>query len=380
MQSLCFELARVFDVTVLAPHTRGAASAETIDHDGRSIDVRRFRYFIPGLESLAYEGGIMAKLKRNPLRLLLVPFFLLAQLFAVARLQRQSGFDVVHAHWLIPQGLIASLLGWVTDPAPPYVVTVHGSDLHMLGGGFMTRLKRRAAQGAAGVTVVSAAMRDKVGRLGASAENVVVRSMGVDLREEFTPGEGGNRDGLVFVGRLIDVKGLPVLIDAMQRLSRDRPNLRLTIIGDGPERRAIEQRSAALGLDGRVIFAGRMTPAEIVPRLRAAEVFVMPSVVTKAGAEEGFGLVAVEAMGCSCAVVASNLGGIRDAVRDNETGLLAAAGDAADLARKIALVLDDEALRMRLAGNARTYALEHYDWRVVGEDYARSLLTAIGRG
>ena len=108
VESLSLELARSFDVTVLAPHARGAASDEKRQHEDRTIRIRRFRYFIPGLESLAYEGGIMANLRRNPFRVLLVPFFLVAQLFAIARLHRRQHFDAVHAHWLIPPGLVAS--------------------------------------------------------------------------------------------------------------------------------------------------------------------------------------------------------------------------------------------------------------------------------
>jgi glycosyltransferase involved in cell wall biosynthesis len=378
VEALSLELARSFDVTVLAPHARGAARDEKRQHQGRTIRIHRFRYFIPGLESLAYEGGIMAKLRSNPLRIVLVPFFLVAQLFAIARLHRRQPFAVVHAHWLIPQGLVASCLKWVAKPVP-YVVTAHGSDLYMLGSGFMQRLKRRAAQRATTVTVVSEAMRDKVAALDVAADAVAVRSMGVDLETRFTPGENVDREGLLFVGRLVDVKGVPVLVDAMAKLAVERPDVTLTVIGDGPERGAIEERISALGLQERVRMQGSLTQDEIVTALRAAQVLVMPSVVTVDGAEEGFGLVAVEAMGCGCAVVASDLAGIRDAVRDGETGLLASPGDAHDLAEKISTLLSDDALRDTLTRNARAHAVENYDWRVVGKEYARLLLATITR-
>ena len=249
----------------------------------------------------------------------------------------------------------------------------------MLGSGFMQRLKRRAAQRATRVTVVSAAMRDKVAALGIAPEDVAVRSMGVDLETTFTPGENADQEGLLFVGRLVDVKGVPVLIDAMAQLAVERPNITLTVIGDGPERRSIEDRISKLGIQERVRMQGSLSHDEIVPALRAARVLVMPSVVTAEGAEEGFGLVAVEAMGCGCAVVASDLAGIRDAVRDGDTGLLARPGDAQDLAQKISTLLGDDARRDTLTRNARAHAVENYDWRVVGEDYARLLLATITR-
>ena len=376
VEALSLELAGKFDVTVLAPHASGAARDETVQRDGREIRIRRFRYFIPGIESLAYEGGIMARLKRNPLRLLLVPFFLLAGLIAAARLHYRFNFDVIHAHWLIPQGLIASLL----KDAPPYLVTAHGSDLYSLGSGFMMLLKRRAVRHAAKLTVVSDAMRDKAQALGPNRENIAVRSMGVDLQSTFTPGSDEDRQGLAFVGRLVDVKGVPVLIDAMAKLVSDHPDLRLTVIGDGPERHNIEERIAAHGLQGNIDMAGSLPQDRIAMALRGARALVMPSVVTASGAEEGFGLVAVEAMGCGCPVIASNLAGIRDAVRDGDTGLVFESGDAKDLAEKIARLLGDEQLQARLARQARAYAVENFDWSVVGERYAELLLGTISRG
>lgn len=376
VESLSLELADYFDVTVLAPRARGSARDEVLDRGNRSIRIRRFRYFIPGLESLANEGGIMVRIARNPLRAMLVPFFLIAQFFAVFGLHRRERFDAMHAHWLIPQGLVAATYSSLSGSAPPFLVTSHGTDLHGLHGSIMTRLKRWVLHKASHVTVVSEAMREKAVLLGCDESRITVRSMGVDLQSVFIP-DGQERSGLAFVGRLVDVKGALVLIDALATLVEQHPDLRLTIVGDGPERAAVERKIARHDLVDNVVIMGRLPSAAVADILRSAAVFAMPSVETRSGAQEGFGLVTIEAMGCGCPVVASSLPGVRDAVLDGETGLFAAPGDAKDLADKIGRLLDDGELRCSLATRGRKFAMENFDWPVVGQRYADLLLDII---
>ena len=110
VEYLGYELARHFEVVVLAPRCAGAARDEILEHGAQSIRVHRFRYWLAPFESLAYEGGIMSRLRRNPLRVLLVPLFLIGQLHSIRRLHRIHQFDAIHAHWIIPQGLVATML------------------------------------------------------------------------------------------------------------------------------------------------------------------------------------------------------------------------------------------------------------------------------
>ncbi len=101
---LCKRLAETNEVTVLAPHCRGAVAEERI---GERLRVRRFRYAPELLESLAYEGGILEKLRLARWRHLLVPAFFLAEAWAALRAIRRERPDVIHAHWIVPQGVVA---------------------------------------------------------------------------------------------------------------------------------------------------------------------------------------------------------------------------------------------------------------------------------
>lgn len=365
VEDLSYQLADKFDVVVLAPHCAGAARHETLSDGKRRITVHRFRYCLVALQSLAYDGGVLSKLKRNPLRLLLVPLFLAAQTISIAKLHRRHRFAAIHAHWIIPQGMSAALFRLLARQAPPLLITSHGSDLFALRGALLARLKRWILGKATRVSVVSDAMRSAAAELGCNDSDIAVRSMGVDLRFTFTPGEAGTeRDGLIFVSRLVEKKGLTHLIEAMAKLVAQHPELRLTIIGDGPLREPLTQLVSKLDLQDHVHFAGSLPNAELPNYLRAAQISVMPSV------QEGLGLVTVEAMGCGCAVVASDLPAVRDVVIDGETGLMVQPADSAELAEKIGRLLADDTLRDTLAAAGRRHALAHFDWREVGTTYA----------
>ena len=366
VEDLSYQLADRFDVVVLAPHCAGAARHETLSDGKRRITVHRFRYCLVALQSLAYDGGVLSKLKRNPLRLLLVPLFLAAQTISIAKLHRRHRFAAIHAHWIIPQGMSAALFRLLARQAPPLLITSHGGDLFALRGALLARLKRWILGKATRISVVSDAMRSAAAELGCKDSDIAVRSMGVDLRFTFTPGAAGTeRDGLIFVGRLVEKKGLTHLIEAVARLVAQHPELRLTIIGDGPLREPLTQLVGKLDLQDHVHFAGSLPNTELPGYLRTAQIAVMPS-----SGQEGLGLVAVEAMGCGCAVVASDLPAVRDVVIDGKTGLMVRPADSAALADKIDRLLTDDTLRDTLAAAGRRHALAHFDWREVGTTYA----------
>jgi glycosyltransferase involved in cell wall biosynthesis len=124
---------------------------------------------------------------------------------------------------------------------------------------------------------------------------------------------------LMTLGRLVSVeryKGFDEVLELMPELVRTMPDLAYLIVGDGTDRARLEEKARALGLDGRVVFAGHVVEAEKADHYRLADAYVMAS------RGEGFGFVLLEAMACGIPVVASRLDGGREAVRDGELGLL----------------------------------------------------------
>lgn len=363
-----------FDVTVVGPHAQRAATRQILD----GVTVRRYRYAPARHEGLVNNGGIVTNLRRAPWKWLLVPGFILGMVWATWRAISEQKPAVVHAHWLLPQGLIIALLGLLSRRIPPFVVTSHGADLYSLKARPLQALKRWVAGRAAAVTVVSSAMSEELERLGVDPSKVVVQPMGVDLRERFTPDPLIVRscDELLFVGRLVEKKGLRQLIEAMPRVLASYPSAYLTIVGFGPEEQERREQVQRLHLGERVTFAGAVSQAQLPALYRRAAAFVAPFVVASSGDQEGLGLVSVEAAGCECPVVVSDLPAVRQAFPNPDEVIMVPPDDIAALASAILSVLNDtESAQLRAKGLRRRLA-QHLDWTGVAAGYGDLLSLA----
>lgn len=362
-------LASEFDVTVLSPRTPGSQKRENMG----GLRVIRFPYFVNRFENLAMSGGgILNKLKSNPMYYLLVPFFLLGQLWAFVRLLRNERFDLIHAHWLIPQGLIAVLGIMLSGKKTPLICTSHGGDLFALKGKWLELIKRRVMDSSAALTVVSQAMKKTVVDMGVSPSKVGVIPMGVDLKGLFIHDTSVQRktEELIFVGRLVEKKGVHFLLEAMPIVLKKHPNVRLTLAGSGPMEQELRQQTQSLRLSDRVTFLGAVSQTKLPDLYRTATLAIFPFVVAKSGDQEGFGLVQVEAMGCACPVIAGDLPAIHDIIVHEKTGLIVESGNAQALADSIIRMLDDPDLRFRLARNGRERVVARFDWEIIAEKYA----------
>jgi glycosyltransferase involved in cell wall biosynthesis len=367
---LCDGLADRFDVTVLAPGSRGALSQERRNN----VTIRRYRYGWPaGFQQLA-DGAILPNLKRNRLLIGQVPALVLAQLWAAWRLVGSGAVDVLHAHWVLPQGWVAALVGERAGGVP-VLTTAHGGDLYALRASVPLALKRWTLQRSDRVTAVSSSLKREVVALGVAEERVHVLPMGVDTKrfspEAATTDRGLDPTGpnLLFVGRLVEKKGARYAIEAMPQVLRHEPDARLSIAGDGPERESLERLSDDRGLQDRVTFLGAV-PHDRLPALYAsADVFVGPSVVEANGDTESFGVVFAEAMASGCPVVASDVGGVADLVIDGETGVLVPERDAGAIADAVVGLVRDEGRRERFSSNGVAWAQHRFDLRTTTARY-----------
>ncbi|HXA48000.1 MAG TPA: glycosyltransferase family 4 protein [Burkholderiaceae bacterium] len=365
-----FELSRRlvnrFEVSVLAPHASNAKRQEIFGE----ISVHRFPYFFTGGQTLAYNGGILANLKRNRLNYLLVPFFMLFEFIYLWRLLRTTHIDVIHAHWLIPQGLVALLARACSGQSPLILCTSHGGDLFGLSGKLLTGIKRHIINRLDKFTVVSQAMRDYAYNLTARRDIEVI-PMGVDLVRQFTPdSEPRSTCDILFVGRLVEKKGVRYLIEAMPEIIKAQPQATLLIAGEGPDKVMLEQLSVDIDVAPHVRFLGAVDNTLLQAQYRRAAIFVGPSIVAKGGDQEGLGLVFVEALGCECAVISSDLPAIKDVIIDGVTGLMCKQRDSADLANKVISLLDNPSLRQTLGQAGRRHVIERFDWEIVTHRYA----------
>ncbi len=366
---LCDQLAHKFNVVVIAPHFSGAATKEEMD----SILVYRFRYAPFKLEKLAYGGGILENIKNHPATLLTLPFFLVSQLLLIRRLNKKFSFQIIHAHWIIPQGLVAIIYKCFISTNTKVLTTSHGGDLFSFSGGTLDRTRKWLLHKSDAITVVSSAMKSTCVKIGISEEKINVIPMGVDLKSRFVLDTTIKRMpySIIFVGRLVEKKGVNFLIEAISHLIEEFPLIHLSIVGAGPSRTQLESLTNSLNLKNHVKFLGAIRNDKIPRLLQTSMIGVVPSIEAKSGDQEGLGLTIVEAMGCGCAVVASDLPAIRDVVINKNIGLLAKPGNSVDIAEKIKAILKSGSMFENLSQCGRKHVEEHFDWPTIGNRYSK---------
>ncbi|CAN5502984.1 N/A [soil metagenome] len=350
-------------VRVVAPGAAGLAAHERVG----DVQVDRFRYAPRRFETLAY-GGNMAEQVRDTwsARFTLVGF-LGAEFQAGMHAKREFHPDVVHAHWWFPNGLAAA---WVAKMSGlPLVTTLHGTDVRMARNIAVSRPAfRHVLQQSSAVTAVSRWLAAEAQSI-VSIRPPVVAPMPV-ATELFEPGPRSERTRrMLFVGRLTPQKGVELLVNALASIPAD---VGLDIVGDGPDRPALEARVLELGLRERVSFHGAVKQFELAAFYRRAGALVVPS------SEEGLGLVAVEAQLCETPVIAFESGGLPDVVQHDRTGYLVQERSAGALAAGIRAVLERGDRGAALGEAGRLHALATFAPESVARRYAEVYRSVVG--
>lgn len=366
VHELCRRLAATFDVVAVVPDAPDADPSGLLD----GVEVIRYRYAPRSLQTLVNDGGIASNLRRAAWKWLLVPSFVFMQYVAAHRLVRTRNIHAIHAHWLISPGIVARL---VARCGIPYVVTSHGGDLFGFRQPIFTRIKRWVAGRATAMSVVSGAMRDEVRRLGLPVNRLETIPMGVDFDGRFLPVPGVERSAseLLFVGRLVEKKGLAHLLDAMPAILAARPDVRLRIVGFGPELEALQGHAEELNIRGQVVFAGPMEQSALPDLYRRAAVFVAPFVRDASGDQEGLPVALMEAISTGCPFIVGDVAGLDDLLGAWATAYRVDPRDSGALATSILRCLADPVAAEAVAARAREAAREYVDWHVVAERYER---------
>ena len=355
-------------VAVLAPHAANAKKHEFFD----GLDIYRFQYFIPSdMQKVAYGAGIIPNVKSNPLALFQVPFFLLSEYIKTSSLIRKYNPDVIHAHWLIPQGIIASMLKRKENKL---IVTIHGSDLFPLKNTFFKSIQKNVLRNCDYCTVNSEATKNELlKRFPEFKDKVFVIPMGVDTKLFFKKNvnhkfnEYAGKKIILFVGRLNEQKGVEYLVRAMKSVNLKIKNSRLLIIGEGGYKKELQKIANSFHIDN-IEFLGGMGQSELADYYNLADVFVLPSVTSRIGTE-GQGLVLLEAMSCGTPVIGSETGGIKFLIKNNENGLLVRERNEDEMANAIIRILSDRNLSRKLSRNGIKTVKNNYSWEIVAKKF-----------
>ena len=329
----------------------------------------RPRYWWPeGQESLRRGGGgLPVTLRSYPMARVQLPAFLGIYSRVVAEVARTC--DVLHAQWTL-----SGAVGLVTRKRHhrPIVVTVQGSDVFQipklpLGAAFTRWVLDNCQQ----VTALSTSLQRAVEAVGIPGERVQIIPNGVDVTD-YAPVPFGEREPvLLFVGYLIERKGVRYLLEAAPALLTAYPDLRIVVIGKGPEEQALRDQAAALGIAESVSFVGFLPHAQVIHWMQRVLLLVLPSL------EEGQGAVLLEALAAGTPVVGSDVDGIAEVITP-QVGRLFPVGNAAALAAQVGQLLADPACWQQASDGARRAALDTYDWRVLAQRFL-ALYGALGK-
>lgn len=299
----------------------------------------------------------------------------------VSRLLSRGVYDIVHAHWIIPNGWLAAA------PAAkrriPLVVTLHGSDVSLAERNpLFARAARRAFGSVRAVSAPSDHLRMRAENVGADPNTTTTVRWGVDM-DAFTTaavdpalrrrllGDGDDGDVLfVGVGRLVECKGFEYLIEAAARV----PGVRVAIVGDGDLRAELESKARALGAP--VTFTGALPQKAIPQVLAASDGVVVPIVIDRSGRVDGFAMTILEGLASGRPLIATRVGAVPELVSEGQNGLLIEQKDSAALAVALARLRTDSDERRQLGIRGRE-SVAGYTWdhsaQQLEEMYERAL-------
>lgn len=331
-------------VTILAPHAPGLERTEVLD----GVTIARFKYMWPAkCQTLCYEGGVAANLRRNKLNALAIPFFAIAALAASLRYIIRDRPDIVHSHWVLPQGVIGQLLA---RTGARHVTSVHGADIYGYRRQPWRFLKAWVLENCDHIIANSSSTRSEIEALCQRREISTIPTgttpfpaVPPKLQTDRSAFASEDSKIILFVGRLIDAKGVQYLIDALPLILERQPAT-LLIVGDGPARASLEKKAKSTRVERYVQFVGPVPHKKIYEYFSVADVFVGPSIAIPGEWTEAQGNTFVEALFARVPVVASRVGGIPDSIIHERTGLLVDERSPDQIARAVLRIFSDAPL------------------------------------
>jgi glycosyltransferase involved in cell wall biosynthesis len=335
-------------VLVISIHSPGTKRHENIG----GVEVHRPMYLPSKLEVLQKEdGGITVAWQKHPITKLAIIPFILAQAIAIIRYSKN--YDIIHANWSL-----SAFSTWLSRPIhrKPYIVTVHGSDVFKgISIPVVSTLTRICLNSANHVIAVSTELRDALLALGVKPGKISIISNAVNL-SSFHPSDEKKLNIILFVGNLTESKGIEYLIEAMPTVLQRIKNYRLTIIGDGPQRRKLEKLAQTLGIQEYIDFIGSQPQTVVSEWMQKSKIFVLPSIY------EGFGIVLLEALASGLPVVGTQVGGIKDIITP-EVGALVPPASPESLANAILDILTNEDRYSQIREQAVPYVRNRFTWK-----------------
>lgn len=373
-----------YDISIICPHSDGCKFYEKI----WGVTVTRFPYFFPlKLQRLYTDGGIPYNFQRSKLAKIQSPFFMTLELIFTALKIYKCNIKLVNSHWLIPQGIVGSICRIVFNTK--HILTIHSSEITTLRNiPFGNKIAEFCFKNSDVIISVSNHRLNSALDLISKElhEEIISKSfimpMGInissfeldELNKPIMFDSGDSQFNILFIGRLIEVKGCEYLIRSIELIVEIIPNVKLIIVGDGPLESQLKQLTNKLKLERHIIFKGYVNYDNIPRYFFQSDIVAFPSIVDESGFEEGLPVVLIEAMAAGKATIATRTNGVLEVIKDRQNGLIVDPKSPEQFAEMIKLLYVDKDFRKKLEVNAQETA-KKYDWDVVTTFYLNIIRT-----
>lgn len=354
-----------YEISVLCPHHAGQKQKNRINN----VDITRFKYFFPAkLQKVAYGSGIPNNLRNSFLAILQLPFFFFSFLYNGIKLSKN--YNVIYAHWTV-SALVAILIKKLRHSIK-VVFMNHGVEIFTFDKYFLGRMAIRYILRKSDHIISNSTYTYSKTQQIWNSKNHSVISPGVDIQKFFPANLSVKykydikQDAFVIfsLGNCIERKGFEYLIKAMNIVVNQNNilNIHALIGGKGPLLGKYKKMIADFNLGQYITIAGYISQEDLPAYFNSCDVFVHPAIIDSNNDTEGLGVVLSEANACGKPVIASNVGGIVDVIKDKFNGLLVKEKNEQELAEAIIKLKDDMELLIYLGNNARPFVLENFTW------------------
>ncbi|MCK4891063.1 MAG: glycosyltransferase family 4 protein [Candidatus Pacebacteria bacterium] len=359
-------LSKKYDLKIIVstPYIRNSKELEEKDN----MKIYRYKYGFSALR----DGAMLPNIKKNKFLILQIPFLLLFSFLNIIKIVKKEHISIIHAHWIFPQCFLAVFYKKLFRKKNLKIIcTIHGSDIFELKNRFFVKIKKWTLNNSEVITVVSKEIKNEVYKIGIKKTPTILAPMGVDelffnpdkcdinIRKKY----GINSPLFLFVGRLVEKKGLKYTFLAMKLVLKKYPDAKLLIAGVGPQKNELKNLSKNLGIEKNIIFLGGISNQELPSYYTTADLFLSSTL------SEGFGLVFVEAMLCKCPVISSDLKAISDVVKNGKTGIQVDVKNTQLYTDKILELMKNNRKRKQLVENGYKFAKENFIWDISVEKY-----------
>ncbi len=347
---------RGINVEIIAPSFRGLTS-----HKISGIPVQRFRYFFSSWEDLTHESGAPYKLSTNPLNWLKVIPYLISGTFYISWKHWEKRFDLLHVHWPIPHFFMSYPVNLLSGI--PLILHFHSAEFPFLKKISILKPVIKNLMGKADYIIANSQYTGELIRkwIGRTA---LILPFGVKIREFAYQENTMPPYHLLFVGRLIERKGVQYLLHSLPQIL-SQTDVLLHIVGEGPERAKLITLARHLKVDKKVIFHGKIKDNQLHNLYRRCDLFILPSIYDIKGDTEGLGVVILEAMSYGKPVVATQVGGVVDIIKNGETGILVPQKDPGKLAEAVIWFLKNTEKRKQIARQGYEWVKRKFSYEEV---------------